>query len=188
MAFTDKTDTPDIVRNWPYGFAEIGSDSDLYDFLNSFANEYRQIDVFIDELYEQRFLDTATTRELEKLGAEVGITRRAGEDDEELRFRTRVGKAVAASNGTAEDIETILEIAFGADNLENIDVEHVSGDPITRFSVPQPYIDDIPLTRAEFEDELRRAFPCGHEVEVVSSDTFVFGGTGSQGLSQGELI
>jgi hypothetical protein len=186
--FINKTDTPDVVDRWPYRFQHIADGDPLWDYLGAFASELHQIDVFIDELYEQRFLETATGRELEKLAAEVGVTRQDGETDTDLRFRARLRKAIAASDGTADDIETIMSIAFEDKDLSNIDVVHSTGAPVTQFRVPQPYLDDIPLTRADFESELVRAFPAGYGVEVATSDTWLLGESGSQGLGQGKLI
>lgn len=189
MTFTPyKTDTPALLERWPYDFQKIRDGDEYYDYLGAYVTELHQIDVFIDELYEQRFIDTATDRELEKLAASVGITRLAGEGDDDLRFRAKLRKAVAASDGTPEDIEVIMALAFGEDELENIEVSKVTGDPVTQFDVPQPALDDIPLTRPEFEDELERAFPAGYGVNVVTGNTWLLGESGSQGIGQGKLI
>jgi hypothetical protein len=184
----DKTDTPALIKRWEYDFQEISEGEPFYEYLGAYVTELHQIDVFIDELYEQRFIDTATNRELEKLAASVGITRQANEDDEELRFRAKLRKAVAASDGTPEDIETIMQLAFGEETLEDIEVLHSAGAPVTQFRVPSPSLDDIPLSRADFESEVERAFPAGYGVEIVESDTWLLGESGNQGLGEGALI
>lgn len=209
--FDYRTDTVDVVSNWPYDYQYIAPDESgtydisgdvvinntldvesgnptLWDYLSIFASELRTLDKNIDELYEQRFIESATGKELEKLGAPLGIVRRAGESDESLRFRVSVGKVIAASDGTASDIEGILSLAFGEENLESIGVQNVDAEPVVRFLVPQPYIDDIPLSQTEFQQELERAFPCGHSVQVVTSNTFLLGESGQQGIGEGELI
>jgi len=188
MTFIDKTNTPDVIDRWPYDFQHIDDSDKLWDYMSAFASELRHIDVFIDELYEQRFLKTATGRELEKLAGEVGVTRQAGENDADLRYRTRLRKAIAASDGTAEDIETIMSIAFEDKDLSNIDVVHSTGEPVIQFRVPQPYLDEIPLSRPDFQTELERSFPAGHGVEVSTSDTWLLGQSGNQGVGQGKLI
>jgi len=188
MPFTNHTTTPQVVENWPYDFQYIDTDSDHFDYLGVFATEMQHVDVFIDELYEQRFIETATTDELRKLGAEVGVTKRVNETEKEFRFRVQLGKAIAASDGTANDIETIIDIAFSNVNKSNIDVEHAQGLPVIRFAIPQPYLDDIPLTQQELTDRLEDAFPCGFGVEVVTSDTWLLGESGTQGLGEGGLL
>lgn len=192
MPFTEHTDTPDLIERWPYDFQRItphgDGDPNQYDYLSAFATELRRIDVFIDELYEQRFLESATDRELEKLAAPLGIMRRAEEGDDSLRYRARLGKAIAASDGTAKDIETILGIAFGEDNFDSIQVENVEDAPVIRIWYPSPLIDEIPLTQSELEDQLRRAIPCGHNIELLADDTFLLGEGGDQGIGEGKLV
>lgn len=184
----DKQDTYGLVEHWPYDFQYIERDSEFWDYLGAYVSQLHRIDVMIDELYEQRFLESATTTELEKLALEVGITRRENENDEELRFRARLRKAVAASDATPADIEGILTIAFGEDTLSDITVTHASGRPVTQFNIPQPELDDIPLIREEFRQELERAFPAGYGVELTTTETWVLGESGEQGLGEGGLI
>lgn len=188
MTFTTHTDTPALVRRWPYDFQHIGNGEPLYDYLSGYAAEFQQIDVFIDELYEQRFMESATDRELEKLVGEVGITRDDGENDNSLRYRGRLRKAIAASDGTPSDIEVILQIAFDEDTLSDISVTHSPGAPVTQFEIPGNEIDNIPISRSEFESELERAFPAGYGVVVTRSDTWLLGESGAQGLGNGGLI
>lgn len=208
--FNYRTDTPDLVENWPYDYQYIGPDksgtyditgdlkisgtfdvnsssTSLYDYLGIFASELRRIDVFIDELYEQRFIGSATGTELEKLGAPLGIVRRADEDDESLRFRVSIGKVAAASDGTADDIESILSLAFGDERLADIDVGTISGEPIVSFTVPEPYISDIPISETELNEILTEAFPCGTATQIITGDTFELGASGSKGLGNGRL-
>lgn len=188
MTFTEHTDTPALVKRWPYGFQHIGEHDPLFDYLSGYASELQQIDVFIDELYEQRFLESATGHELEKLAGEVGVTRDDGETDESLRYRARLRKAVAASDGTPSDIEVILQIAFSEETLGEINVTHSPGAPVTQFNIPGNEIDNIPISRAEFESELERAFPAGYGVVVARSDTWLLGESGAQGVGNGGLI
>lgn len=188
MAFATHTDTEFLVRNWPYDFQHIETGGEHYDYLSAFSTELGEIDDVINDLYDHRFIESSTGDELEKLGAEVGVTRQDGENDEQLQFRTLLRKSIAASNGTAQDIEQIIEVAFGESALETIEVTHSLGSPVIQFGVPQPILDDIPLARADFEVELNRAFPAGHGVNVVTSDTWLLGESGNQGLGEGGLI
>lgn len=189
MTFIDPlTDTRTLVSNWPYGFQYIDNGDPLWNYLSAYVTEFQEIETQANELYDQRFLDTATGKELEKLAAEVGVIRETGESDDALRFRAQLRKAIAASNGTAEDIKDILILAFGEDTLADIDVTDVSGEPVTSFNLPQESLDDIPLSLSEFESELERAFPAGYGVRVTTSDTWLLGQSGSQGIGQGALI
>jgi len=170
------TDTDDVVAQWPYEFQSISDGEPLYNYLSVYVSELQRLNSTIGDLTDQRFIETATGPELERLGVEVGVTRQAGESDDSLRLRVQIGKAVAASTGTPEDIRTILSIAFGEDALESIVVSHVGGSPVLSFEIPSSLINDIPLTAEQFEDELREAFPAGSDVEVITDDVFTFVG------------
>jgi len=187
MPIDTDTSRLDLVENWPYEWQYIDDEDDLVDLLDAFATELQRLDAFVDELYEQRFVETATGVELDKLGAAVGVSRETGESDERYRFRVRLGKAVAASDGTAADVRAILRVAFDAEVRGAIEVAHVDGAPVTRFRVPSTAIDDIPLTTTELEAEIERGFPCSHAVELVTDETFLLSESGSQGLSEGGL-
>jgi hypothetical protein len=174
MTLHPSTTTDDVVTEWPYGFQSIPEGESLYEYLGVFVSELQRRDSSIGELADQRFIETATGRELEKLGKEVGITRQAGEDDDSLRLRVQIGKAVAASNGTPEDIRTICAIAFGEDELDSITVSQVSGDPVLSFQIPSSLINDIPLSQSQLEDQLRATFPAGSDVTIITDDVFAF--------------
>lgn len=190
--FNYRTDTPDIIDRWPYEFQRIPDDGTAgltqYNYLSAYATELRRIDVFIDELYEQRFVESATSRELEKLALPVDVTRKVNETDDQLRYRAQLGKAIAASDGTPKDFETILAIAFGEENLGSIDVENVSDQPMIRLRVPSPLIDEIPLSVGDLTEELKQSLPCGHSLEIITGDTFLLGESGDQGLGNGDLL
>lgn len=188
MAFiVDKTDTPDVIERWPYQFQYIDSDKPFWKYISAFASELRHIDVFIDELYEQRFLESASGIELEKLALEVGVTRRIQESDEKLRSRAQLRKVVSTSDGTAGDIEGILTITFGEDALDAITVTHLDDRPVTQFTLQQSMIDDIPLSREELVDELERAFPAGYGVDIPTTETWTLGESGAEGIGEGGL-
>jgi hypothetical protein len=189
MAFKEATTTRGLVDNWPYRFQRIPEGEPHWDYLSAYSAEMATLDASINDLYDSRFLESASGRELEKLAAGAGrITRRDGENDDSLRLRAQLRKVAAASDGTAQDIRAILVVAFGADNLEQVKVSHSAGSPVLQFQIPSQYIADLPLSRSEFEDELRRASPCGTDVTVVEDDTWLLGQSGSQGLGQGGLL
>jgi len=189
MVFKEATATRDITNRWPYSFQRIPSGDPHWNYLSAYATELSKVDSSINDLYDSRFLESASGRELEKLAAAAGgVTRRAGESDDKLRLRARLRKVGAASDGTSEHIRSMLRAAFPDKSLGSINVTHVTGDPIIQFQVPSQYISDIPLSRSEFEDELRRASPCGTDVTVVLDDTWLLGQSGAQGLGQGGLL
>jgi uncharacterized phage protein gp47/JayE len=177
----------DIQSNWPFERIFIDENEAVYDILVAMEQELDRVDVQADELMEQRFLDTATGLELQKLAGEVGVKRRTNESDESLRYRATLAKAISSSEGTTEEFVEILRLAF-SENIENISLTTTVDAPQITVEVPGVAIDNSPLTRSELEDELDDAIPAGDTVNLIASDTFVLGESGTQGIGEGELI
>lgn len=176
----------DIESNWPYTQIVPEDDEALHDVLVAIENELDRIDVQADELMEQRFIDTATTQELRKLAAEVGVSRETNESTARFRFRATVAKAITRSDGTIPDVAQVLRLIFGED-VNKITLEPVTGDPVIRIRVQSVLIDDLPVTQSELETILLDAIPMGDSFEVITDDAFILGESGAQGLGSGEL-
>lgn len=173
---TQTTSVTDIRDRWPYDFQYIDSDDKFGQYLGVFTDELDELNTTLETLYDERFIESATNQQLRKFGGRVGVTRKSNEDDTEFRFRVLLNHVVAASKGTAEDIEAILTVAFGADALSSITIDSVAGDPITRFFIDSGQLSQIPIGRLRFESLLEKAFPCGTGVEIVTEQTFTFVG------------
>lgn len=167
------TSTRDLADNWPYQFQRVSTSDPLYEYLGVYATEIARLDAFIDTLYEQRFIQTATTRELEKLAAAINVTRNKGETDEEFRYRVQLRRVQATSNGTAEDIEQLLTAAFG-EQATQIQISPAPSSPVLRIAVPQQLITESPLNTDTLTDIFNDAMPCGTAVSLITEDVFTF--------------
>ena len=176
----------DIESNWPYETIVPKDGDAVYDLLVAIETELDRIDVQADELQEQRFINTATTEELRKLAAEVGVTKETNESEERFRFRAKLAKAVARCDGTFPKFAQVLRLIFGED-AQQITVSAPAGEPVVKLTIPSELINDIPLTLAELEAELLNALPASDGLEVISDDTWLLGESGSQGLGEGGL-
>lgn len=171
--FTNRTDVHELVEAWPYTFQQTDDGDPLHEYLRVYAQQFSRVDAFIDTIYEQRFIDTATGQELAKIGAATNVSRRNGETDDELRYRIRLERVVGRSNGTANDIVTVLGAAFGSDRAR-ITVEPADGEPVLRLFVPQPVLDAVPLSRTALEETLRGGIPAGTGLAIITDDVFAF--------------
>lgn len=175
-----------IEANWPFDHVHPDESEAIYDLLVAAGTELDHLDVQIDSLQQQRFLDTATGGELEKLAAEVGVHKETGESKARFRTRARVGKARSRSTGTLPDFAQLLHVLFGDDATE-CSLSAVTGDPAVRLTVPSVLVDDSPFSASEIESLLEPALPMGDGLVVVTDDTFLLGESGSQGLGEGGL-
>jgi len=175
-----------VEENWPFEKV-IPEDQDaVADLIAVIEDELAYTTSKIDELAKQRDITTATGRSLEKLAGEVGIYRAVGESDERLRFRTQIAKTVTESNRNIYEVATLLESLFG-DDVSRIEVGSSSDEPIVTIALPDDLIEGMPLTLAEFRNEIDQLAPAGDKIAVESSSTFAFaGGTSGSGFDDGE--
>jgi len=175
--FTDPTTTRDLVERWPYQFQQITDEDLLYEYLGVYATEIARIDAFADTLYEQRFIESATGSELEKLAAGLGVTREENEDDETFRYRVKLRYAQAVSNGTAEDMAYLFTAAFG-DDADRVEIAPVQTQPVLLCIAPEDVLTASPLRTERLESILADAMPCGTDLRLSSNVVFTFGEDG----------
>jgi len=174
-----------IQDNWPYDRVVPTEDGAVYDLLTVLETEYDRIDVELDELQEQRFVETATGTELDKLASEVGVVRETGESDERLRFRTKVAKAITRSSGNIYELVGLLELLFG-DLVETITLTPVSDAPVINMNTPDVILNEAPVDLNTLEDLLTQSLPSGDSLTIITDDTFAFGGdTSGAGFNEG---
>ena len=173
-----------IEDNWPYEKVRPRNGA-AYDILQTIETEYDRIDVEADELLEQRFIESATGRELEKLAREVGVIRQTGESDERFRFRTLIAKAVTRSSRDITEFAQLLELLFG-DLVSTVSLSGADDKPVVIMTVSDIIIDTIPVTKEVLEDLLSQVLPSSDSLEIVLDDTFAFAGeTNAGGFNEG---
>jgi len=167
------TSTRDLVTNWPYSFQRITEEDPLYEYLGVYATEIARLDAFLDTLYEQRFIESANSEELDKLAAALNVSRQADETDEQFRYRIQLRQIQAASNGTAADIRNLLLRAFG-EQARQIEITTDPAAPVLRFTLPEQLLTEVPIAQDTFRTILEDAMPCGTSVTLITEDVFTF--------------
>lgn len=171
---TNINNITDIVDNWPSQAIDVHSQP-LYDWLSVLVSEYYRLDVEINELYENRFVETAQGVELEKLGKPVDIERRYGESDSSLRRRVRAGFARATSTTDFKIFAQITSTVLGTDT-SNITLNRGSdfpNSPTVEVVVPDTVVNED-FNESDAKTYLEEAVPVGHTVDVTVQGTFAF--------------
>ncbi len=177
----------EIIENWPNEIIRPEDGEAVYDILRAIQGELDYIDSETDTLRDERFIDTASGQELEKLASEVGIVQQTGESEEHFRERAMVAKSLSRSDGTLPDIADVLYSLFGED-AQNISVTTGVGSPSGVIEIPDALFDDIEMSDAELELMLEDAVPTGDTLTVVVGETLKLGETGGRGLGEGKLV
>jgi hypothetical protein len=188
MHVTPHNNEEDIIDNWDYPIPLEKSDN-LYQLLEVVASENRRLDLEIESLYDDRFVDSATGRELEKLGRYVGVVRKTGEPDDKLRFRIKGAFISQASDTTYDSFASaaIFILDTSAPAIEIVKPPQSVGPKVVELEVDGSIIEDHPLSVEELTILLNGALSVDARVKIVVGGTFAFEGddTSLEGFNEG---
>lgn len=156
--------------------ARIRSGNPVHNLLDVYVQRLTDIDTTVEDLYDQKYIDTATGEELERLGRNVGVERKTGENDAKLRLRVKAGYETATSDGTYEDIAQTALIVLDADPSQvDIDTARDTADYATALvRANSSVISASPFTTAEIESLLSDAAVGGHRIILQATDVFTW--------------
>lgn len=155
----------------------------IAELMGVYGDELKHLDIDIEEIYDDRFVQRATGRELEKLARYVGVRRNTSETDDKFRKRVLANFFALSSDTTFEDFARVVKDITDADAGEvSIDQPPTAASAQVDVFVDGAVLDDSPLTNTEIEDLLREAVPAGHTVNLIERGTFAFATTESDGL------
>lgn len=159
------------------------SRNNVAEFVGVYGDELQHLDIDIEEVYDDRFVQTATGRELEKLAKFVGVRRNTGEVDDKFRKRILANFFALSSDTTFEDFARVVKDITDGDASE-ISILRPPDTPSAQVDilVDGAVLDDSPLTNTEIEGLLKEAVPAGHTVNLVERGTFAFASTEDDGL------
>lgn len=166
----------DIIENWDHEIQPHKSDN-LYQLLEVVASENRRLDIELDDLYDNRFLGTASGTELEKFGDLVSINRKTDEGDAKLRKRIRAAFAAHASDTTYEAFTaTALSILDASPDTVDFITPPDSPPKVVEVKVDGAVMDESPLTSSELVVLLNGALSVDAEARITKTGTFAFDG------------
>lgn len=166
----------DIIKHWEHPI-EPHESTNLYKLLTVLHSENKRLDANLDDLYDERFLDTATGKELEKIGELVGINRKDQESDEKLRVRIRAGFAAAASDSTYESFASaVLSILDASPKAIDIKTPPETHPKVVEVEVDGAVMSESPLTDSELQVLLNGAVSVDAKVNITKTGTFGFDG------------
>jgi uncharacterized phage protein gp47/JayE len=187
MATIQNDNVADIVDNWDHPIDASAEDT-LHSLLKVVASENRRLDVELDELYDNRFLQTATGTDLEKIGDLVGVIRKNGEQDPKLRKRIRGAFAAKASDTTYDSFTSAtLSILDGSPDTVEFVTPPETNPKVVKVNVDGAVFDENPLTKDELVVLLNGALSIDARAKVNESGTFAFDGddTSLEGFNEG---
>lgn len=171
-----------IVQNWNHAISIEKSDN-LYKLLEVVGLENQRIDLDIEELYENRFIENATGKELEKLGDYVGVNRKIGESDKKLRHRIRSAFLAQASGATYDDfVKTMFAILQTKKDSVHVITPPDSSPKVVKLEIDGSVINKHVLTKTELAILLSKSVSADARVDIIEQGTFAFDSSENDGL------
>lgn len=187
MAKIQHNNRDDIVENWDHPI-DLHESMNLQKLLEVVTVENQRLDIELDELYDNRFLGTATGAELEKIGDLVGVTRKTDEGDPKLRKRIRGAFAAQASDTTYSSFTSAaLSILEAGPNSVKFITPPDTNAKIVEVQVDSSVLDQNALTENELVILLNGALSIDARAQITVTGTFGFSGndTSLEGFDEG---
>jgi hypothetical protein len=92
--------------------------SNIAKFLTSHANRIDEIRAILDDIQDNRYLDTATGYSLDLIGAKLSLGRETEESDKTYRRRLKLEIMILISQGRIEEIREILAEGLQIDDTQ----------------------------------------------------------------------
>lgn len=162
--------TDELISEWDLTVVYPFEDTNLYGLLSGLAAAYDDIDDAVQDLLEQRHVETATGRSLELLGDLADVSRQSGESDDKYRKRIIASFRAGLSGTTFEDLLSFLEFILEIDD-ETIEISQDTGARVS-VNLPSNAVTQSPLTSSEITQLSEDVVPAGHTISLVQSGTF----------------
>lgn len=186
---TSKDNIDDVTEEWPLPDAiPLYDGTEPYRFLTVLASELQRLDIEIEEVYDDRFLQTASGEELDKIAALVEATRKSNESDQKFRKRIQAIFTARASDTTYDSVASLVLMLLDADaSTITINRPPTTADTQITVDAPSTVVDDSIFTESEITSLIEDALPAGHSATITKSGTFAFAGDDSnlEGWNEG---
>jgi hypothetical protein len=176
MALNNVDNTNELQKEWDLPVPS-GEGSEIEGVFQVLATENQRIDVVLDELYDDRFLQTATNDELEMLGSYVGVDRKTDEEDNKLRKRIAAEFGAKSSNTTFDTFAKIAITILEADKDDIlIETPPLTPPKTVNVGISGQVLDENPFETAELVSLLERAIGAGASITIEELGNFGFAG------------
>ncbi len=179
--------TERLIENIPLQFLRndirsenVDGSDDITPLVEALGTTLDRIDASIDAVYDNRFVESARGKSLDKLGKPVGIQRRdIGnpersddlEGDQRLRKRVAAAKALVGLDTTNPSFSQLLKLLF-PQAVTAIEINTVTDKPEVEVVIPTNTVDRNPLNKSEIQDILSDSVASSYNVQVSTSGTF----------------
>jgi hypothetical protein len=165
----------DVLKEAPPTGALFETGTEVQRLVKTLAVVYHRLDADLNRMRQDRYIETASSEELDKRARPLGVERPPGESDDAFRRRAAVGRERVTSRSTFEDF---AETVVAALDVEPDDVEiykEFSTEPgAVIVEAKSDVFDSAPLSEATITKLLEGALQMDRRVILRREDGFQF--------------
>ncbi len=177
----------DVLQKAPETGARFEENTEVARMVETLATIYHRIDVDIGQMREDRYIETATGRELDRRATPLGAERPTGESDDVFRRRALAARARSTSTTTFEDFADAVLTTLDAEPSDvELKVDYVDELGAVIVRADSSVLDESPFSESEIKNLLDGAVPAGRRVVLRKTDGFQFSDPGTTGSKSGK--
>lgn len=163
----------DVQDNWYNYGVKIGEESNIYKLMSGLVSEYYHIDINLEEIYRNSYLNNARGKTLDRIGEIVNCRRELSELDDRYRKRIKIYGAKTIAKTTYNDFARIVLDILGCDK-DQVEIfnDFTRADSTAFVHTYKSIIDESYFTKSEITDLLLDVVPAGHTVIIETYGEF----------------
>lgn len=165
----------DVLESAPPTGVRFERDTEVARLVDVLTDVYYRLDTDIGQLRMDRYLETASGREMDLRARPLGVTRPKGENDETFRLRALAGRVRSASDSTFDDFaRTALEILDADPGDITLSVDYTDERGAVIVQADSDVIEASPFTDSTIVEILEGALQMSRRVVLRELDSFQF--------------
>jgi hypothetical protein len=165
----------DVLKEAPPTGALFETGTEVQRLVEALAAVYHRLDADLNRMRQDRYIETASNKELDKRARPLGVERPPGESDEAFRQRAKAGRERVKSTTTFESFADAALATLDAEPDE-IEIYKNFGDELGAVFVEatSDVYDEAPLSEPTIIKLLEDSLPMDRRVILRRRDGFQF--------------
>lgn len=177
----------DVLAHAPPSGALFEQDSEVARLIETLSKLYYRFDADVGQLREDRYIETATGRELDRRAEPLGVERPTNERDEKFRLRALAARARSTSGSTFQDFANTVLMTLDAEPQDvTLKQDYTTERGAIIVEIDSSVLDSSPFQQNEIVELLQASVQASRRVVLRKTDSFQFSKPGTTSEKQGK--
>jgi hypothetical protein len=170
--------TRDVWENYDNNAIQIEQNDPLHTVIHALQTDVDRFDAAVRKQYRNLFVETASGPFLDLLADRYNLNRRSNESDSRLRRRIKARIAAASSDGSFDDLASIVLFVLDAapNQVRLLTPSNTGTEATVIVQTTTEVLDATKFSNDEIVDLLNDSVPIGAAIELRTDGTFQFDG------------